>query len=246
LKKALLSCALLTFIFSSASALEVGLSPYAAIGTGQASGSLFDGIGERYVELGSTSATAIGAYGFYFPLILGGGGIDVSLSNGSFFLWKGPLAFFMGLDLGSRGGAVYGSTSAGTAFASASATSLALSLKLGERYRQPLGPGFLSAELSPLVGLNFAYDLRERISGTSSSVAFTPNLKDLLFVGAGLGLDYGIRLGPGLLFVGLSGDVGLTPLAAENGILGASIVYPWRTLLRAGYEISFGPKKGKK
>lgn len=246
MKKALLFCALLCFTLSVSSALEVGLSPYAALGTGQASGSLFEGIGARYIELGSTSTTALGTYDSYYPLILGGGGIDLSLSQGSFFLWKGPLALFMGLDLGLRGGAVYGSTSAGTAFASASAMSLALSLKIGERYRLSLGPGFLSAELFPLVGFNFSYDVQEHISGVSTALSSQPDLAELLFVGAGLGLDYGLRLGPGLLFLGLSGDVALTPLAADDGALGASVLYPWRTLLRAGYEISFGPKKGKK
>jgi hypothetical protein len=225
--------------FFSVAALDLGVGFHGFVGTGQATGSLFDDIGSRYKELGASSNSEKGSYSPYYPIVLYGGGIEASFSDTSFALMRGPWAFMAGLDLGLWGGAIYGSTSSGEAFASAESKSLALSLSLGERFSLPLGSGFLSVELAPFVAFNCAYYVDEHLSGVNTSATISPAASDSFFMGAGLGVDYRVRLGSNFISLGLLGDLGFTPLASATGSLGGQMIYPWRLLVRAGYELHF-------
>jgi hypothetical protein len=248
LRRTGLASVLCLFSLTAASALDLGLYPYIEAGSGQASGSFLSGRGDFYSELGASSITQLGSSAPYYPILLGGLGVDLSLSGGDFLLWNGPFSFVTGMDVGSWGGAVSGKTAAdGTAFASTRARDIAFSIHVGERYRIALEPkGILSFDLGPFVGFNCAYFVQENISGIYSLSVLSPDLADLAFVGVGLGCDYGYELGPGLLTLGLRGDIALTPIASADGVVGGSIEYPWRVLVRAGYEIPLGQKKAKK
>ena len=245
-KKVGMICVLCFFALFAASALDLYLTPYVQGGSGQASGSLLSGRGDFYAELGASSGTALGSSAPFYPILLLGAGVDLSLSQGKFFLWKGPLSFVAGLDAGEWGGAVSGSTAAGAAFASTRARSMAITLSADERISLNLGPGLFSFELGPFVGFNGGYLVQEAISGITSTTWLWPAFADIVFVGASLGFDYGFRLGPGRLRLGLRGDIGLTPLSSAAGALGAEIDYPWRAFARAGYDLPLGAKKAEK
>jgi hypothetical protein len=227
------------------SAIESHVTPYLMSGSGQSSGAFFSGIGGRYAELGAASITDLGTWAPYYPTVLGGGGVEFSLSRGSFPLWKGPFAAVAGVEIGAWGGAVSGSTASGAAFASTQAGSFALSVRAAERFRFALWKGDVSIELGPFAAVNCLYFIKESISGINSAVSLPPNPADLVFAGAGLGLDYDLRFGPGLLRLGLRGDIALTPLASADGTLGDPIVFPWRALLLAGYDLPLGVHKGR-
>ena len=222
------------------------VTPYLHIGSGQSSGSFFTGIGDRYAELGAASVTELGSSAPYYPILVGGGGVEFSVSHGVFLLWKTPFSMVAGIDVGAWGGAISGSTTSGAAFASTRAWAFALSIRADERYRFALGKGLFSIEIGPFVAVNCAYLVQESISAVNASALLWPALADLGFAGAGLGFDYGFSLGPGLLRLGLRGDVALTPLSSSDGALGSMIVYPWRALLRVGYELPLGIRRGKK
>jgi hypothetical protein len=240
------ACAVLLSSQIVAFAVDVYLNPYIQVGSGQAEGSLFSGIGSRYAELGASSIAKLGSSAPWYPMVLGGIGIDLSLSRGPFFLWNGPLSFVVGLDADAWGGALSGTTASGLAFASTRARNIAVSVRVAERIRFPLGRGLLSLELGPFAAANFGYLIRESISGVTSTTWLSPTLVDLGFVGAGIGIDYGLRLGPGILELGLRGDLALTPTSSLEGALGAEMVYPWRVLVRAGYELPIGAKRVRK
>lgn len=231
---------------STASALELDLTPYLQAGSGQATGTLLAGRGDFYAELGASSYSTPGSSAPYYPILLGGLGVDLTLSRGALFLWKEPFSFVAGLDVGAWGGAISGSTVAGTAFASTSARSIAVSFSAAERWSLRFGNGILSAELGPFVGFTTGYLIQEYISGVTTTGWVSPELVDLAFVGAGLGVNYSFRLGKGSLRLGLLGDIGITPLASEYGATGATIVYPWRALARVGYELPLSIRKVKK
>ncbi len=245
--KIYLAALICVFSVSAATALGLSLTPYVQAGSGQASGSFLAERGAFYAELGAASYSMPGSSSPYYPILLGGLGVDFSLSRGAFFLWKAPLSFVAGLDAGAWGGAISGSTAAGAAFASTSARSIAVSLRADERYSFRLGSSTFSVELGPFVGANVGYLVQESISGVNSSAWLWPaTLGDLAFAGAGLGFDYSIKFGRGRLSLGLRGDIVLTPLASADGAIGAEIVYPWRALGRVGYELPLGARKAKK
>ena len=241
--KRIILCGVLSLsAFFLAAALDVGVGFHGLVGTGQASGSFFDGIGSLYKELGASSYSAMGRYAPYYPIVLFGGGIETSFSATSFAPMRGPWAFIADLDLGLWGGAIYGSTSSGETFASADVESLALSLMLGERFSLPFGPAHFSVELGPFVAFNCAYCVGEHLSGVNTSAVLSPAKGDVVFAGAGLGVDYRVRLGSGYIRLGLLGDLGFTPLASTSGSLGGDI-YAWRLLVRTGYELNFDSGK---
>ena len=118
-------------------------------------------------------------------------------------------------------------------------------VRAAERFRFALWKGDVSIELGPFAAVNCLYFIKESISGINSAVSLPPNPADLVFAGAGLGFDYDLRFGPGLLRLGLRGDIALTPLASADGTLGDPIVFPWRALLLAGYDLPLGVHKGR-
>ncbi len=244
--KLYLAAMFLGLSLSGASALELGLTPYLQAGSGQAAGSLLSGRGDYYAELGASSYSTPGSSAPYYPILLGGLGVDLTFSRGAFLLWEGPFSFVAGLDVGAWGGAISGSTASGTAFASTQARSIAVSLSVAERYSYKLGDGVLSVKLGPFAGFTAGYLIQEYISGVTTTGWISPALVDLAFVGAGLGIDYSFRLGKGSLLLGLLGDIGLTPLASADGATGATIVYPWRALARVGYELPLNARKVKR
>jgi hypothetical protein len=235
---------LILFSLVAVSALDLNLCPYIEAGSGQATGSFLSGRGDFYAELGASSITQLGSSAPYYPILLGGLGLDLAFSRGAFFLWKEPFSFASGIDVGAWGGAIAGNTADGASFASTRARNIAVSLHADERYRFALGSkSALTVALGPFVGFNCAYFVQENISGIYSLTTLSPVLADLAFVGVGLGCDYGLKLGRGQLTLGLRGDIALTPISSSSGVLGASIEYPWRALVRAGYEIPIGAHK---
>jgi hypothetical protein len=244
LRKAWFSCMLLLFALVAASALDLDICPYLQAGTGQAGGSFLTKRGDFYSELGAASYAELGSSAPYYAIFLGSVGVDLALSNGKAFLWKGPFTLAAGIDGGAWGGAVKGRTAGGTDFATTRARSIVVSIHADERYRIPIGPNsFLSINLGPLVGFNCGYIIQEDISGISSRTNLSPALADVIFLGAGLGLDYGIKLWRGHATLGLRSDLGITNLSSADGALGDSIALPWRVLARIGYEIPLGAER---
>jgi hypothetical protein len=244
LKKICFPCSFLLFTLVAASALDLDLCPYLQAGTGHASGAFLSKRGDFYSELGASSFTEPGSSSPYYSIFLGSVGVDLALSNGKSFLWKGPFTLALGIDGGAWGGAVKGRTADGTDFASTRASSIVVSIHADERYRIPVGSSsFLSIDLGPIVGFNCGYIIQEDMSGISSRAKLSPVLSDVIFLGAGLGLQYGFALGRGNLILGLRSDLGFTNLSSSDGALGDSIKLPWRALARMGYEIPLGPER---
>lgn len=245
MKRLCISCALAFCVLAAATALDYRLTPYIQAGTGQAHGSLFSNRGDFYAEWWKgTSYSDTGSYSPYFPILLGGIGADLALSNGGSWWMKGRRALVYGMDLGFWGGAIKGETYAGDDIASLRLRSLVLSFSVDERFRFPLGDKtFMSLAFGPLLGFNCHYYSQEYINGMYSYASLSPRLADVLFLGLDLGYDFGFKLGRGNMILGLRGDMGLTHLSSENGALGDTISWPWRVLGRVGYEIPIGPRR---
>lgn len=198
-----------------------------------ASGGFADDVRVRYEELGA-SAEASGSSSVE-PLFLVGGGAGARLAL------RPPFSLYCGLDLGRWGLGLSGESAGGVEFAAAELECLALALQaeVGASFR--LGCG----RIRPSAGLFLAmvlsdYTFEESLSGIYQSVAIEPASAERLFWGAGLGADYLFKVGPGDLGVGLRGELGLSPLAAEDGALGGTVAFPMRFLVRATYEIRLG------
>jgi hypothetical protein len=241
MKRTGLSFALLFGCAAILSALEYDLCPFIQAGSGQAYGSLLSSKGDFYSEIGSSSYTDKGSSSPYFPILLGGLGADLALSKGPNFLMKKNRSLVLGIELGAWGGAVKGESAEGDEFASTRARSLVFAIRADERFRFPLGErNFMSLAFGPIVGFNCRYFMQEDINGIYGKTSLKPRLVDVLFLGFGLGYDYGFRLGRGDLIFGLRGDMGLTHLSSKEGALGDVISLPWRVLGRVGYEFPIG------
>ena len=166
--------------------------------------------------------------------LLGGGA-------GARFALRSPFSLYCGLDLGRWGLGLSGESAGGVEFAAAELECLALALQVEAGASFRLGSG----RLRPSAGLSLAvvlsdYTFEESLSGVYQSVAIEPASTERLFWGAGFGADYLLKAGPGDLGIGLRGELGLSPLAAEDGALGGTVAFPLRFLVRATYEFRLG------
>jgi hypothetical protein len=240
MKRICFACLLACCIVCAAAAVDVDLIPIAQAGSGQAKGDYFDIPGSQLYEAGRTSFDDA-EYSPYFPILLGGGGVDVAFSRGRFFLVNGNRALVTGFELSTYGGAIKVENSDGDAFASSQLRSLVLAIHLDERFRFPLGEkSFVSVSAGPILGINCAYYRKDLIEGIKSKLQFSPQVEDFVVFGAGLGADYGLKLWRGHLLLGLRGDMLFTPLSSSDGVLGGKVTLPWRALCRLGYEIPLG------
>jgi hypothetical protein len=245
MKRLCISCALVFYALVAAAALDRTVTPFIQAGTGQAYGSLFSTRGDWFAEWWKGSSYSdTGSYSPYFPILLGGIGADLTLSNGSSWWKRGRRSLVYGVELGAWGGAIKCETADGDDIASTRIRSLVLSFKADERFRFPLGDkSYMALSLGPLLGFNCRYFSQEYDNGIYSYTSLRPRLADVLFLGFDLGYDFGFKLGRGNLVLGLRGDVGLTQLSSVNGALGDKIAWPWRALGRVGYEIPIGKSR---
>jgi hypothetical protein len=240
MKRICLAYLLACCVICTAAAVDIDLVPIAQAGSGQARGDYFDIPGGQLYEAGRNSWDDA-EYSPYFPILLGGGGVDLAISNGRFFLVNGNRALVTGFELGTYGGAIQVENSDGDAFASSQIRSLVLAIHVDERFRFPLGGrSFISLSAGPILGVNCAYYRKDLIEGIKSKLQLTPQIEDYFVFGAGLGVDYGIKLWRGQLLIGLRGDMLFTPLSSSDGVLGGKVALPWRALGRIGYEIPLG------
>jgi len=243
-KKAGLALLLALCAIVGLSALDRSLTPFVEAGSGQASGDFFSARGDWYSELGRSSFTDTGSYSPYFPILLGGVGADLALFNGDSWWTRNKKALIFGVELGAWGGAIKAEDAAGDDFASTRARSLVLSFHADERFRFPIGESsFASFSFGPIIGFNCRYYVQDYISGIYGKASLSPSLAEVLFLGFGLGGDYGFRLGRGNLVLAVRGDLGLTRLASGEGVLGDSITLPRRFLGRVGYEFPLGASR---
>jgi len=245
MKRVGLLCALALCGLASASALDESLCPFVQAGSGQAYGDLFNSRGDLYSELGAKSFSDAGSSSPYFPILLGGIGLDYARFNGASWWTRGNKALVYGVELGVWGGAIKGTDADGEDFASMRVRSLVLSFHADERFRFPIGSSsFASLSFGPLLGINCHYYVQDYLNGIYSLSSLTPSSADFFFLGFGLGCDYGFKLGRGNMLLGLRGDLGLTHLSSSDGALGESIALPWRALGRVSYEFPLGKWKG--
>jgi len=217
------------------SGLDIAWSAYATGGIGSASGGFVDDLCDHYEELGA-SAEASGSSGSRLLLVVGGGA-------GARLALRSPFSLYCGVDLGRWGLSLSGESADGVEFAAAELECLALALQaeLGASFR--VGAGRIRPSAGLFIAMTLSdYTFEESLSGVYQSVEIAPVATERLFWGAGLGADYLFKAGPGELGVGLRGELGLSPLAAEEGALGGTVTFPMRLLARATYEFRLGRK----